>query len=147
MPLYLADTSIRQFRRRDGRISLKLRSYLLVETPIRFKITSAISDISGYIALTSGEIVTLEYVSIADDGIFKLGVMMHDFWASGTANFGVIRDDLGVLTLNYVISTPGGAGLSNGEIQVVSPLVARGSATDRSGSKWKRGNGIGNSRS
>lgn len=137
MSVRLADTSIRQYRRRDGRISYRLRSYLLLETSIGFRLSAYLEDISGVLQLASGPEIDLEEISFSEDSLYRLGVMVHDFWASGIGPLDIIKDDLGILRIDYRISFTGRGSFGPGFIEVPVPLLARGTAEEQFGDRWE----------
>ena len=133
MKLFLADTSIRQYRRRDGRVAFRLRSYLMIETTTTFRLSAYLRNISGFLKLSAGTLVPLQEFGVSENCIYRRGVMMHDFRAFGIASLNVIKDDVGVLRLDYHISFTGHPSEEPDFIQVHVPLVGRGTAKDRMG--------------
>jgi hypothetical protein len=130
---YLADTSVRQYRRRDGRVAFRLRSYLMIETNAEFRLSAYLKDISGELTLSTGERIPIEEVAFSDTCIYKMGVMMHDFWAAGTSEMKVIRDDIGKLRIDYHLSFTGHPYEEPDYIEMLVPLIGRGTAAEQFG--------------
>lgn len=135
MRIYLADSAIRMYRRRDGRVSLRLRSYLMIETRTTFSLSAYLREISGNIALSGGEVVPLDEISFSHDSVYDLGVMVHDLWASGVVPLELLKDGVARLRLDYRISFTGHDEVEPNYIDVLVPLVARDTPEDR---LWRR---------
>jgi hypothetical protein len=58
--LSLADTSIRMYRKKNGLVSLRLKSYLLIHTGASFSLTAYLRKLSCQLTLSSGQIVSME---------------------------------------------------------------------------------------
>lgn len=131
MKLSLADTSVRQYRRLDGLVAFRLRSRLMIETATTFRLSAYLRTISGHLTLSSGMVVLLDEIAFSEDSLYRLGVMVHDFWAWGTGALDVIRDDVGSLRLDYQISFTGHPCEKPEFIEMHVPLVSRGTLGSR----------------
>lgn len=131
MNISLADSSIRMYRRRDGRVSMRLRSYLMIETETTFRLAEYLHSISGGITLSDGESLPFDEIGFSHDSISRLGVMVHDFWASSVVRMGLLRDDVGRLRVDYRISFTGHDGVEPNHIELLVPLLARDTPEDR----------------
>ncbi len=131
MKISLADTSIRQYRKRNGAVAFHLRSYLMIETTAGFRLSAYLRSISGRLTLSSGVVVPLDEIMFSEDCRYRLGVMVHDFWASGTAPMELIRDDTGILRIDYHISFTGHTSEEPAFLEALVPVVSRGSVRDR----------------
>lgn len=132
--VYLADTSVRQYRRRDGRVAFRLRSYLMIETTAGFHLSTYLKEISGELTLSTGERIPMEEIAFSDACIHKMGVMMHDFWAAGTSELKIIANDIGKLRIDYHLSFTGHPYEEPDYIEMLVPLIGRGTAAERFGS-------------
>jgi hypothetical protein len=86
--LKLADTSVRLYRKKNGRVSFKLRSYLMIDTSVGFRLSVYLKEISCKLTLPSGEDIVFDEISFSEDLICKhqLNTMVHDLWASASAD-------------------------------------------------------------
>src|SRR5437870_7092549 len=74
--LRLADTSIRLYRKKDGKASLRLRSYLMVQTNVGFRLSAYLKTISCHLTLPSGEVIELTDISYSDSCSYCLETMI-----------------------------------------------------------------------
>jgi hypothetical protein len=105
----LADTSIRLYRKKDGKVSVKLRSYLIIESNIGFKLSAYLKHISVFLTLSNNKLIELNEISFSDEINCKLqlNTMVHDFWASGITEMSKIENSVGILRLNYWLNFTG----------------------------------------
>jgi len=62
---------------------------------------------------------------------------MYDFWASGVASLDVIRDDIGILRIDYHVSFTGHPYEEPEFIECVAPILSRGRVKGRfSAAAW-----------
>jgi len=122
----LSDTSIRLYRKKDGRVSVKLRSYLLVNTNLGFSLSAYLKNISLYLKLASGEQLQFNEVSFTCDvECYEMETMVHGFWASGIIEMERIKDTVGELTLNYHLSFTGHPTEEPESISYIVPVIKR----------------------
>ena len=85
--LSLSDTTIRMYRKKNGLASLRLKSYLLVNTNLGFSLTAYLRNLSCQLTLSNGDVVTLETsysMHTQADSVFD--TMVQYFWAKGVAD-------------------------------------------------------------
>jgi hypothetical protein len=129
--LRLADTSVRLYRKKDGRASFRLRSYLMIDTSVGFRLSAYLKELSCKLTLPSGEDIVFEEISFSEDLICKhqLNTMVHDLWASASADIKEIRNGVGKLRIDYRISFTGheaeGSSLKVGSMTLRRRAVAR----------------------
>ena len=125
--LRLADTSIRLYRKKDGKVSLRLRSYLMVKTNASFRLSAYLKDISCKLTFPSGEVVVFNDISYTDALTckYELETMVYDFWASAIADMQQIKDGIAKLRLDYRISFTGHPSESPKFFEAVVPLIKR----------------------
>jgi hypothetical protein len=125
--LRLADTSIRLYRKKDGKASLRLRSYLMVDTNAGFRLSAYLKDVSCRLTLPSGEAIQFHEVGYSDNIAceYEFETMVHDFWASGVADMPVIKDRVGILRVDYHLSFTGHPYETPKYFESVVPLLKR----------------------
>jgi hypothetical protein len=125
--LKLADTSIRMYRRKDGRVSLRLKSYLLVQSNISFRLSAYLRSISCHLMFASGNEIEFDEVAFTEDteAEYKLGTMVHGFWASAVTDMDTIRNTVATFRMDYRISFTGHEDETAESFQAVVPLVRR----------------------
>jgi hypothetical protein len=123
--LRLADTSVRIYRKRDGRLSLKLRSYLMVPTNAGFRLSAYLRSVSGCLEFPGGESVEIDTIAHTEDCAYEMGHMIHEFWASAVTDLPVSRYKAAKLTIDYHLSFTGRPTELPSSIELVVPLVNR----------------------
>ena len=131
--LRLADTSVRLYRRKDGRVSLRLRSYLMVDTDAGFRLSSYLKDISCQLTLPTGEVILFDRVAFTDvlTCKYEINTMVHDFWASAIADLPTIKDRVGTLRVDYHLSFTGHPCETPTFFELVVPLIKRPTLYER----------------
>lgn len=105
--LSLSDTTIRMYRKKNGLVSLRLKSYLLVNTNLGFSLTAYLRNLSCQLTLPSGDVVPLERsYSMNTQADYVFDTMVHYFWAKGVADI-PLRNSVGKLRVDYHISFTG----------------------------------------
>lgn len=94
---------------RDGRVSLRLRSYLLVKARINFCLSSYIRNVTCTLTLSDGQKIKFKSVSLSDECIYRMGYMVFDFWAHGEVVMPVIEDSVAKLRVDYFLNFSGAA--------------------------------------
>jgi len=105
--IYLSDTSIRIYQRKDGRESLRLRSYLMVPTDTGFSLSAYLKTISCSLRLASGQTMEFDEVGLANDGWYEIGVMVHSLHAWSIVDTGQILGHVAWLRVHYHLSFTG----------------------------------------
>lgn len=135
--LRLADTTIRLYRRMDGTVSVCLRSFLMIHTNTGFRLSAYLNKLECSVAIAEGPIVHFDEVGYSEDCTYKLDHMVHDFWAAGSMPYGAMRDTtVGLLLIEYRLFSFEGQGEPS-VIEQVVPVVARGTAEQRTGAKYR----------
>jgi len=125
----LSDTSVRLYRKKDGRVSVKLRSYLLVTTNVGFSLSAYLRSISLHLKLASGEELKFDEVSFACDvECYAMETMVHDLSGSGILEIDKIESTVGRLTLNYHLSFTGHDTEEPASISYIVPVIKRSTA-------------------
>lgn len=129
----LADTAIRLYRRKDGRVSLRLRSYLMVKTNCTFRLSAYLKAISCSLKLPNRDSVVFDEVGYADPTWcnYELETMVHEFWASTVTDMPVLEDRLGTLRLDYHLNFTGHPYEEPAFFEVIVPLVKRSTPYER----------------
>ena len=130
--MYLADTSVRLYRKRDGTVSVRLKSFLMIHCKggNGFKLSAYLNKLDGSITLDTGECVIFDELSYTESCLYKMEHMIHEFWASGTTNMSVIKNGAGLLILEYRLFSFDGQG-SPSVIEAIVPVLARGVRAQR----------------
>lgn len=125
--LRLADTSIRLYRKKNGKISLRLRSYLMVTTNAGFRLSAYLKEISCRLTLPSGEVIVFDKISHSYDLTckYELDTMVHDFWASATTDMHTIEDSVATFHMDYRISFTGHPSEEPRCFETIVPLIRR----------------------
>jgi hypothetical protein len=111
MPLRLADTSVRLYPKRDGSVSVRLRSYLMIHSKGGgFRLSTYLNKLECSLTLATGEVVSLEDYSYTYDCLYKMDHMIHEFWASGTTKMETIKNSAGLLRIEYRLFSYEGQG-------------------------------------
>lgn len=138
MPIRLADTSVRLYRKRDGSVSVKLHSYLMIHCKGNgFRLSAYLNKFDCSLTLASGEVVPLAEYSYTDDCLYRMDHMIHEFWASGAVSIETIKDTAGILRIEYRLFSYEGQGAPS-IIEQVVPVLARGIRAQRWAREAKR---------
>lgn len=132
--LRLADTSVRMYRRKDGRVSIRLRSYLMVSTNVGFRLGAYLRSISCRLQFADGKEIEFDSVAFTEciETEYKLNTMVHGFWAHGVTDISKIRDTVAKLRLDYHLSFTGHPEEEPSHFEVVVPVLRRRTAYGRS---------------
>lgn len=133
--LRLADTSIRLYGKKDGAVSVRWKSYLMIHTNLGFRLSTYLNKFECSVALADGPIVRFDEVSYTDDCIYKMDHMIHELWAAGSTPLGVIKDAAGLLRVEYRLFSFDGQGEPS-VIEQVVPVLARGTTEQRFGTRY-----------
>ncbi len=128
--LNLADTSIRLYRKKNGKVSVKLRSYLMVKTNVSFRLDAYLRDISCTLTFQTGKTMEFEEVSYTEalECKYQLNTMVHGFWASGTTEMKEMENGVGRLRLSYLLSFTGHPSEEPSFVEYVVPIIRRRTA-------------------
>lgn len=135
--LRLADTTIRLYRRKDGTVTVCLRSFLMIHSNTGFRLSAYLNKLECSVAIAEGPTVYLDEVGYSEDCTYKLDHMVHDFWATGSTPYGAMNDTtVGLLRIEYRLFSFEGQGAPS-VIEQVVPVVARGTAEQRFGARYR----------
>jgi hypothetical protein len=95
-----------------------------------FKLSAYLNKLDGSITLDTGECVIFDEWSYTESCLYKMEHMIHEFWASGTANMSIIKDGAGLLRWEYRLFSFEGQG-SPSVIEAIVPVLARGVRAQR----------------
>ncbi len=125
--LRLADTSVRMYRKKDGRVSLHLHSYLMILAKGGgYRLSTYLDNISGTLTFTSGHVVVpFESISFTENCLYEMDSMAHEFWASGITDMEVIKNTVATLAIEYKLFYHPSLGLPP-KIEMLVPLLRRG---------------------
>lgn len=125
--LNLSDTSIRLYRKKNGKVSVKLRSYLMVKTNVEFNLSTYLNELSCTLKLANGKIIKFEDVSFTYylECAFQMNTMVHGFWASSVTDLEEIQNGIGILTLDYLLSFSGHQSEECSNVSYVVPVIKR----------------------
>lgn len=119
----LSDTTIRIYRRKDGRDSLRSRGYMLVETDAAFSLNAYLKSLSSTLVLPCGEIVDMTTGYCADrECPMALSAMLHYFEVSGVVDPQRYNTGLGLLRVDYHINFTGHPSEEPECLEIVVPL-------------------------
>ncbi len=132
--LRLADTSVRMYRRKDGRVSVRLRSYLMVSTNVGFRLAAYRRSISCRLQFPDGKEIDFGSVAFTEsvEAEYKLNTMVHGVWAHGITDIPKIQDTVATLRLDYHVSFTGHPEEEPSHFEVVVPVLKRRPAYGRS---------------
>lgn len=125
LELWLADTSIRFYRRRDGTASVRLRSFLMIRSDVDFSLAAYLRDISVDLETASGATVVFDTVSHTETCSYAMGVMAYGLWASGVGTIDAAGSRIGRLGLNYHLSFTGHPYERPRRLEVLVPILNR----------------------
>ena len=122
--LSLADSSIRMYRKKNGLISLRLSSYLLVHSNAGFRLDAYLRKLSCQLTLSSGQVVTMEHAFTVDtQAEYAFDTMVHKFYAQGEVKMESMRNSVGKLRVDYHISFTGHTCEEPDFFEMTVPLV------------------------
>jgi hypothetical protein len=124
--LQLADTSIRLYRKKNGLVSVRLHSYLMIYAKKQgFSLPAYLNQFDCSLTFESGECVLLDDYSYTVNCFYKMGHMIHELWASGTMELETMTTTAGLLRIEYRIFSHPGQGEADVFERVV-PVLPRG---------------------
>lgn len=133
-PLFrLADTSLRLYRKKDGSVAVRLRSYLMIHCKggTGFRLSAYLNQFDCLVTFEDGQRIQLDDYSYTYDCLLRMEHMIHEFWASGTAHMDSIRAGAALLQIEYRLFSFPGQGAPE-RIDLVVPVLARGVYAQRS---------------
>jgi hypothetical protein len=105
----LADTTFRAYRRQDGRITLHLKTFLLIHAEIGFRLSAYLRDLRFTLTLPGLKdevICTYEYW---DCLAFRCAetLMAHNLWVSAVVGKKEVKQCVATLRMDYHLSFTG----------------------------------------
>ena len=136
--IQLADTSIRLYRKRNGLVSVRLHSYMMIHAKGQgFKLSAYLNQFDCKLTLASGLEIRLNDYSYIDDCLYEMDHMVHELWISGTTEMEIIKNTVGRLQIKYRLFSFEGQGAPD-VIDCVVPILARGVSAQRYSSNANR---------
>ena len=124
--LRLADTTLRLYRKGDGRVSVRWRSYFMIHAKgTGFRLAAYLNKFEMSATFTDGSSVKLDDYGYYDSCEFELGNMIHHAWASGVLDMPIIKDTAAILRVEYRLFSVDGQG-DPSVIEQVAPVIACG---------------------
>ncbi|MEC8376892.1 MAG: hypothetical protein ACI9DO_001362 [Reinekea sp.] len=122
--LSLSDTTFRIYQKKNGGQSLRLKSYLLIDTNASFSFPHYCRSISAKLTLQNGTEIPLsigfsQSVSIP----YQADTMVHDFWLSGEVKDIRLKSTVARLRVDYHISFTGHSSEEPSSFEIHVPLI------------------------
>ena len=123
--LDLADYTIRAFKKKDGRISFHLKSFILVTTNVNFSLTTYLRDFHCSFILPHDYEIEFNRTAIGVRLFFpyKFNTMAYYFKASTVSDLRDLKPCLAKLNIIYRISFTGHPIECSKSLQKVVPIV------------------------
>jgi hypothetical protein len=108
-------------------VSLGLKSYLLIESTVEFRLSEYLRSISCHLRLGSGKEIEFEEVAYTEDteADYKLNTIVHGFWSSAVTDMDTIQNTVATFRMDYRISFTGHEIEMAESFETVVPLVRR----------------------
>lgn len=124
--LRLSDTTVRMYRKKNGEVSYRLKSFLLVETTATFNLCAYLRDITASLTLPDNDTVQMEVgITYHTQMDCRLNTMTHELWASGNNFQKKMRDCLGKLRIDYHLSFTGHPTEEPAYFENIVPIVVK----------------------
>ena len=103
LDIRLSSYEFRTYRKRNGYISLRHRSYLLVPTDVGFHLSTYLSRITAHLTLPDSSHIEIDRIAFTDAVEFDYDgeTMVHVFWLSHVVPRTEVRPGLGLLRIDY----------------------------------------------
>ncbi len=97
-----------------------------------FRLSAYLKDLSCELKLVSGTIIKFNEVSYTEetDCESQFNTMVHSIWASAVTDMKVIKDSVGILTINYWLNFTGHPSEKPESIKYIVPLIKRTTVND-----------------
>ena len=133
--LRLADTTLRLYRKGDGRVSVRWRSFLMIQAKgTSFRLSAYLRRFDMTATFPDGRTARLDDFGYSDSCDHELDHMIHDAWAAGIVEMPVIQDTAATLRVEYRLFSYDGQGEPS-VIELVAPVLACGVKSQRS--RWR----------
>lgn len=123
--LDLSDTTIRAFKKKNGRISFHLKSFIFVTTTVNFSFTYYLREFHCSFTLPNGHKIEFNNTAIGVKYFFpyEFNIMAYPFNASTVSDLRDIEDCLAELNIIYRISFTGHPSETSETLQKIVPVV------------------------
>lgn len=126
MPIRLADTTIRLYRKKDGKVSARLHSFLMVHAKNRgFRLSTYLTKLTFTLTLDSGERIELDDYQYTYDCLYRFDHMIHELWACGTVPLETMKNTAGLLRVEHLLFASEKQATPT-VTELVVPVLARG---------------------
>jgi len=133
--LRLADTTLRLYRKGDGRVSVRWRSFLMIYAKSRgFRLSAYLNRFDTSATFPDGQTTRLDDFGYSDSCAYELDHMIHDAWASGVVEMPVIQGTAATLRVEYRLFSHDGQG-DPSVLELVAPVLAYGVRAQRN--RWR----------
>ena len=80
----IVDGTFRAYKKKNGNISLHLRTYLLVHTNAGFRLSTYLMNLKAWLKLPQKNEIEIDDISFSEAVVCKYtnDIMVHDFWLS-----------------------------------------------------------------
>jgi hypothetical protein len=123
--LDLSDATIRAFKKKDGRISFHLKSFIFVNTTVNFSLTDYLRDFHCSFTLPNDYTIEFDKTAIGVRYFFphEFNILAHTFHASTISDLRELEDCLAKLNIVYRISFTGHPSEGSETLQKIVPVV------------------------
>jgi len=135
--IQLSDTSIRLYRKKNGSVSARLHSYIMIHAKGKgFRLSTYLNQFDCKLTLSSGQEIPMDEYSYTEACLYEMDHMVYELWMSGIVELEKIEDTVGRLHIEYRLFSSKGQG-SPEVIDCVVPVLARGVFSQRYSSNPK----------
>lgn len=121
----LANSIIKMYRKKDGRASLRLRSYLLVHTNVTYSLYAYLRSLDLSLRMPTGESVQMDHsYTLCTETAFALDTMVHEFTGSGVVDMQPMVNTVAILRIDYHLSFTGHPTEKPEFYETKAPLIA-----------------------
>lgn len=129
--LRLADTTLRLYRKGDGRVSIRWRSFIMLHAKgSGYRLSAYLNKFEMSVTFPDGEIIQLDNFGYADCCDYEMDYMIHEAWAAGIVDMPTMQDSAALLRVEYRLFSHEGQGEPS-VIEIVAPVVACGIRSQR----------------
>ncbi len=140
----LADTSIRLYRKKNGTVSVRLHTYMMIHAKkYGFRLSTYLNQFNCMLTLSSGQKICMDEYFYTDACLYEMDHMVHELWISGITELEKMVDTVGRLYIEYRLFSFEGQGPPD-VIDCYVPVLARGESSKRYSSNpknWSKNSG------
>lgn len=127
----LSDTTIRLYRKKNGLVSVRLHSHIIVHAKDGgFSLSAYLNQFDCSVTLDSGELIPLSDYRYTYHCIYKMDHMIYELWAAGITELESMSETAGLLRIEYRLFSFPGQGDPDIYERVV-PVLPRGPYGER----------------